>query len=290
MNAENNPPKPPYVPRNKDVPGAPTRVPTLRHLLVLDTDLAKHRDAAYTDGLHCDVLEGHATIVLTWDPNTGRLVRTRYSDPELAEVAIDFERQADLPSSTVQLAMRKIVGELPFIGEGRKRNEGEAEKEARLAKRQTIMITTLKLMKQMYGTLPKATKAEASIERIEEELHRYHRRGNPLSIGVQRYLMSSDAESEDPLPEFGSEVPAAFKDILPLVFDPRKISSMSKLIYRLRQDKGGLAWKESSEETVNKKREVAAANLELANAKWLAADIGVPFADYIDGARGGEGV
>jgi len=270
---------------NAAVPGPPLRKETSRHPMFVGRDLEKDRLAAYGDGLRCDLLVGHASIVIRWDPNTGELVDTLTNRPELAKFANDMKQEGVRPGSAVQLALKTIVGELPMIVEGRK---GKEDEHGRIAKRLETLMVVLENMKLLFGKLPFCAGKDDTVARIEEEFHRYRARGNPLPVGVLRYLESDDVKTKQPLPDLGGEVDDATKPLLPLVFNTRKVPSLSKLLYQLQQSKAGeLAIKGSTQEVKANKKRILETNVMLSKAaKAMAAEYGIPYSEYTAAARG----
>jgi hypothetical protein len=241
---------------------------------------------AYADALRRDVLKGYVTIIMRFDPNTGELEDKLFNAAELRPAIDDIAAGALITNSKLQLAFEKIVGERATVVDYDKTND-EAAKRRKYPNRKEYLTDCLTVAKLLFGTLPKAVQANDAVKAIEEELRRYHARGNPLPIGVRRYLVSAAAEVNGPLPRFGDGVADELRSRLPFVFDPTDVSSTMKILYKLKQDnKGGpLAIKKLDDATKAKVAEQARINLK-GKAKKAADEAGVTLVDMARGARG----
>ena len=228
---------------------------------------------------------GHFTLVVTIDANTGKKVRVLYNAPELGLVAEAILKDGTRPGTPLFTACQRITGKEVAIDERVKNTEGAERRADRSAYLQRCMATC----KLLFGTLPKACKATASVDKIEKELRRYVAQGNPLSRGAMRYLKSAVAEVTDAMPDPKDTVDPALHPLLPLVFNPRKPSSFMKHKFNLQQDNKGN--KEVKMKVINEakkaaKKDRALRHLEAARAAAAAAALrGVR--EYAAGARAG---
>jgi hypothetical protein len=242
----------------------------------------------YAEGLRGDLLMGHFTLVVTVDANTGKKVRVLYNTPELGPVADAMLKDGTRPGTPLFTACQRITGKEVAIDERVKNTEDADKQKQRRADRSAYLQRCMATCKLLFGTLPKACKATASVDKIEKELRRYVAQGNPLSRGAMRYLKSAVAEVTDAMPVEGSAVDPALHPLLPLVFNPRKPSSFMKHKFNLQQDNKGnkqVKIKVINEADKAAKKDRALRHLETARAAAAAAALRVR--EYAAGARAG---
>jgi hypothetical protein len=259
-----------------------------RHPAVNDKPISKTAMAATAaDVMMLGAAMGFAVVVMMIDPNKATIEHAWASTPELDGVVDDVDRIG----GPLLTACRKMRGEQQLVVEHDNGNEGAAKRKRRdgAATRQEILWAAVGTMKTRFGTLPGPATAKSEVKVLEEELRRYHMRGNPLPTGIKLYLESDPARVvKEPLPEQGIEADQHLETLLPFLFDPTKPSSLAKKVFKLQQHN------KTKKVTIKKKLQGAQLDMRRAAARKnigrvdeMAAEAKVPRAVFCKGARGG---
>ena len=200
--------------------------------------LTKMAADSFTDGLLLQVLQGRHAIIMVVDPNTGKVVRSLCSAPELMTTATEMKTLCESNDSQMSKDLDKIHEKRKSFATTDNESRGSQSRIEKLPSRSQFLLDSMMHFKLFFGTIKPSVPESASVKKLEQYLRLYAERGHPLPAAVWSYLNNKFEEMQVESTPWELPIivapPEGLSSLLPLMFDPINPTSMTKKIFGLR--------------------------------------------------------
>lgn len=213
------------------------------------TGLSKMADDSFTEGLRLQLLQGRHAVILIVDPNTGKVVDSLSSAPEMTNTVAEIKMFCEAPDSAMSQDLDKILGKRKSFATTADESRGQRSRTEKMPSRSEFLSQSIAYCKKFFGTIKPAVHATSNLKDMERYLRLYAERGHPIPSAVLSYLNNEIAEMLVESTPWEVPIivtpPNGLSTLLPLMFDPLKPTSAVKQIFNLQvKDKNNVSIKE----------------------------------------------